>query len=143
MTWWNRESLVPKLPSDCAGDVIPAPPKEPTVAPEDPEPDLSTKPKDFWEFRLGLACRKKHPIAVDETGQLGAPGLAKINPIICSHCGSMIIYAVFKILKTHEWRDVLRSYYNSKPAWGWEPWPKDWGDWKFVHYLDTPRRKKK
>lgn len=164
MSWWNRDTTTPtpyvvedpkkslartySIPADAlvnhpnsfAEALAQASPEKI----KDPEPDLSTKPKDFWEFRLGLACQKnKHRGAVDERGDLGAPGLAKVNPIICSHCGSMIVYAVFRILKTHLWRDFWAGYHTVKSVWGWEPFPKNWGDWKFVHYLDTPGRGKK
>jgi hypothetical protein len=126
------------------------------VTPADPEPNLSTKPKDIVGYCFGYVCPKKHVNSTFEN--ITIDGFKERR--VCQKCGEVAKPATVKRIAEAQWGD--RSYPeicnpHPKPNWGWYNsyarylgktlgWGDPmWTDLKFVHYLDTkePARRKK
>jgi len=164
MTWWNHKTKPGEpeviVSTGKLGEIIPcdAPKNVVVVPPKDPEPDLSTKPKDIVGYCFGYVCPKKHvgktfeSVTVDGYGERRA----------CQECGGVGKPAVVKRIAEPQWGNTAHPDLldpNPKPRWGWyncywkylgwllSKWANDegmyWTRYEFVHYLDTPRRKKK
>jgi len=157
MTWWNRkppadvEALGRPVedPVDLEALKTLAEPESPKSEP--PPPDLSTKPKDIVGFCFGYVCPKKHVnstfenIMVDEYKERRA----------CQMCGGVAKPAVVKRTAEAKWENRDSSFRWQRPAkpdWRWShyynlsgfvPNSTRWTEYEFVHYLDTPKRRKK
>lgn len=168
MAWWHRdkrldagwtskvsEAPLPEILEAKPGEIIPCDdPKEVVIVPKDPEPDLFTKPKDVVGYCFGYVCPKKHVgekfdnITVDSYKERR----------VCQTCGSVSKPAVVKRTAEARWGDVAyRGFvYDKQAEWGWynsctdsgrlgcwAPMNAYWTKHEFVHYLESPKRRKK
>jgi hypothetical protein len=170
MSWWNHKSKPDDPPEFVYGkpgtsvevtivdgkvltEVI-----VPETTPPDPEPDLATKPKDIVGYCFGYACPKKHLFSTFES--VTVDGYKERRA--CQQCGAVAKPAVVKRTAEPQWgnRAHIAIYdRNPKPNWGWfnafwqgagslySGWVNDpdliWTKYEFVHYLETPKRRKK
>jgi len=138
------------------GEIIPCddPQNVVIVPPKDPEPDLSTKPKDIVGYCFGYVCPKKHVHGTFD----GTTTDGYKERRACNECGKVAKPAVIKRIAEAAWDN--RAYptvydRNPKPNWGWYNSYVSglgktmnfgdtlWTNHEFVHYLDTPTRRKK
>jgi hypothetical protein len=109
--------------------------------PKDPEPDLSTMPKDRVSYSFGFVCPKKHVLNLFDS--ITIDGYSERR--VCATCGGVSKPCVVKKIWKPKWSlgRPEQSYFYIHPApatWGW------WGgtsDFKFFHYLENPKRGKK
>lgn len=118
--------------------------------PKDPEPDLSTKPKDLVGYCFGYVCPKKHVNSTFEN--ISVDGYKERRA--CQTCGGVAKPAVVQRTAEARWLDLgdrFAAIYHPQPyepSWGWTLYrwrlaDINWTAHKFVHYLDTPTRRKK
>ena len=159
MSWWNRTKPVePEIIEARAGEIVPCddPQNVIIVPPKEPEPDLSSKPKDIVGYCFGYVCPKKH---VGETfDNLSVDGFGQRRA--CQTCGAVAKPATVRRTAEARWANLARPDMNEpkpEPNWGWYnsyvPYfgkslncgNRLWTHYKFVHYLDTskPARRKK
>ena len=160
MAWWNPKSKpedTPEFVYGLPGQVIPCDnPEKVVIIPKDPEPDLSTKPKDVVGYCFGYVCPKKHVHAAFES--IATDGYKERR--VCQECGGVAKPAVIKRIAEAMWGNrAQRGGWDRDPKadWGWYNchvsslglclWaPLDgtlWTKYEFVHYLETPKRRKK
>jgi hypothetical protein len=167
MAWWNKNSKPDDEPDPNEvnlvygepGTIIPCDnPENAVVIPKDPEPDLSTKPKDVVGYCFGYACPKKHVQNFFESVTVDGYKERKA----CQTCGGVSKPAVIKRTAKAQWGNKAQPHpldIHPKPRWGWynsywnyvgktiSSWPTDkdmlWTKHEFVHYLESPRRRKK
>lgn len=172
MAWWNRSSKpedeIPikdpsvvklKFGDSVRSQIIEAKPgqvitvddpKEVVIAPKDPEPDLSTKPKDVVGYCFGYVCPKKHVQQPFESITLDGYKERRA----CQTCGGVSKPATVRRTAEPRWEDtsIVNIFErNPNPSWGWTTWqPRDWPwsqtwwtKYEFVHYLESPKRRKK
>jgi hypothetical protein len=131
--------LTPEIAS-CAGP-------QPHETPKDPEPDLSTKPDDVVGYCFGYVCPEKHVFSFFDSITLDGYRIQRL----CQKCGGIGAPAVVRRIAEATWRDFgFYDYYKKEkyPFWGWSQIYDGlpiWTRYEFVHYLDSPktRRKKK
>ena len=175
MSWWNRTKPVePEIIEAKAGEIVPCadPQNVIIVPPKEPEPDLSTKPKDIVGYCFGYVCPKKHVGGKFE--EITVDGYKERR--LCQECGAVSRPAIIKQSASPIWKDWGHhtgsgfSCNNGLTVWS-GPWVPDWKwnfsrvykntttqnmlmsvrgspiweKFEFVRYLDTPkttRRKK-
>ena len=150
-----------KLPADSLlvcqglpGEIIPCDDQKAVeiIKPKDPEPDLATKPKDVVGYCFGYVCPKKHVSGTFETITLDGYNERRV----CGTCGGVSQPSIVKKVAEAKWIDYSRSRRApSTPNWGWAQYyvkgsgPSSWiGDpmwtrYEFVHYLDSPKPRRK
>ena len=119
------------------------------VPPKDPEPDLSTKPKDIVGYCFGYVCPKKHVNSMFEN--ITVDGYKERRA--CQTCGGVAKPAVIRRTAEAQWNnrnEISMFERNPEPNWGWSQtygyysnFETMWTQLEFVHYLDTPTRRKK
>ncbi len=156
MTWWNSKSKPEDeisdpeqtigsyvfLPSTTLKSLPPVPPTS------RPEPDMSTKPKDVVGYCFGYVCPKKHVNSPFEN--ITVDGYKERRA--CNTCGGVAKPAVVKRTAEAVWMNIsspspfctkLSSFFS----WTQKPWFNDynivWTKYEFVHYLDTPKPRKR
>lgn len=158
MTWWNRKSRPEDEPEVFAAkseEMIPCDrPEEAIILPQDPEPDLATKPEDIVGYCFGYACPKKHTFGYFDSITLD--GYKSRKP--CQECGGISKPAVIKRTAEAQWGNTAypsRFDFYPKPEWRWYNSyalgfgkSRGWGDtlwtsYEFVHYLNEPKPIKK
>ncbi len=163
MAFWNRTSKpeykVPECVYGRPGQVIQCDdPKEVVIVPEDPEPDLSTKPRDVVGYCFGFVCPKKHVFGTFEN--ISIDGFKERK--VCQTCGGVGKPATVKRTAEAQWGDTTyrgRPDIDGEPKWEWfnaywkgmgrlySAWAGDaeliWTKYEFVHYLESPKRRKK
>lgn len=172
MAWWNRTSKPDdepvsfqdiyegKVAMNHLGKIVPIEnPKEPEVVPveppKDPIPDLSTKPKDVVGYCFGYVCPKKHVFATFENISIDGFKTRKV----CQKCGGVGKPATVKRMAESRWGDLShRDSFTgllTNSGWGWynsymhhvgktQNWGEPlWTEYEFVHYLESPKRRKK
>ena len=162
MAWWNKTSK----PEDeiivygKPGQIIPCDdPEKVVIIPKDPEPDLSMKPKDVVGYCFGFVCPKKHVFGTFET--ISIDGFKERR--VCQKCGGVGKPATVKRTAEAGWGDLSRGDFLTgdlpNSGWGWfnahekyigrfySKWVGDkgiyWTKHEFVHYLESPKRRKK
>ena len=158
MTWWNRKSKPndePEVLVGSPGECIPCHNPQTTVVipPPDPEPDLSTKPKDIVGYCFGYVCPKKHVNSLFET--ISVDGYKERR--VCQTCGGVAKPATVKRISEARWVNHDRSSdYRLPPDPDWK-WRHNyfvggysaanmmiqWTKYEFVHYLDTPKTRRR
>lgn len=129
------------------GEIVPCddPQNVVIVPPKDPEPDLSTKPKDIVGYCFGYVCPKKHVNSTFEN--ITVDGYKERRA--CQTCGAVAKPAVIRRVAEGLWQDWGSYDFFAKKHvsnWGWRQWYSRnylWTKSEFVHYLDTPGRRKK
>ena len=171
MAWWHRkfpddgwtskvsEAPLPEIVEAKPGEIIPCDdPKKVVIVPKDPEPDLSTKPKDVVGYCFGYACPKKHVFGTFET--ISIDGFKERR--VCQKCGGVGKPATVKRTAEARWGYLSRrdSFTGTatNSGWGWfnyywkyigrsyHSYPASdlyWTNHEFVHYLESPKRRKK
>ena len=186
MSWWNRSTVMPATPlprvvgldspeiedpKSTPGYSL-GPPRriensaKPVELPKDPdpEPDLSTKPKDIVGYCFGYVCPKKHiggkfeEITVDgykerrlcqECGAISQPAVIKQSAApIWKDCGSYTggAFRYYDGPRVADWKWTYNYTYKQTMVQNMSMSSQDhpvWEKFEFVHYLDTPRKKKK
>lgn len=165
MSWWNQSKckdepeVIVLSEEPKPGQLIPC--KNPATAvikvepPKDPEPDLSTKPKDIVGYCFGYVCPKKHVNSTFEN--ITVDGYKERRA--CQTCGGVAKPAVVRKLAEARWGVTnlyIINYYMTRgrnsekpdPEWGWSQYGHQtacplWTLHEFVHYLDTSDRGKK
>ena len=162
MAWWHKTSkpedeiIVYEKP----GQIAPCDdPQKVIIIPKDPEPDLSTKPKDVVGYCFGFVCPKKHVFGTFET--ISIDGFKERR--VCQTCGGIGKPATVKRTSESQWGSFERyepfAGLVNKGKWGWfnahwkgmgklySAWAGDkdiyWTKHEFVHYLESPKRRKK
>ena len=136
MTWWSRNTVTP-TPNALAKSL-------PKII-LDPEPDLSTKPKDIVGYCFGYVCPKKHVGSTFEN--ITIDGYKERRA--CQTCGAVAKPAVVKRTAEARWeasRGIFSWWQNYRaPAGRYSPASlfTQYTRYEFVHYLDTPTRRKK
>jgi hypothetical protein len=166
MTWWNRKTKPPEPyvveAKGTPGEIIPCDnPKETVIVPpKDPPPNLSTKPKDVVGYCFGYVCPKKHVMQTFDNISIDRYKERRV----CQTCGGISKPATVKRTSEPQWGDLsYRLAFSdsviNKGEWGWynaywshigkllSTWAGDkdllWTRHEFVHYLDTPKTRKK
>lgn len=158
MRWWNQSKWKDELEvivlseEPKPGQLIPC--KNPATAvikvepPKDPEPDLSTKPKDIVGFCFGYVCPKKHVNSTFEN--ITVDGYKERRA--CQTCGGVAKPAMVRRTAEASWiNKAMPDPCNAlpEPDWEWRQYllrtsfQTLWTRHEFVHYLDTPGRRKK
>jgi hypothetical protein len=115
--------------------------------PKDPEPDLTTKPENFVKYYFGFVCPKKH---IQETFETIKVEDYKIRRA-CQTCGKVSQPAVIRAIAEPEWSKSGYSQFTywtdqtRKPPcdkWVWLI-PFNSYRYEFVHYLDTPKPRRR
>jgi len=152
---WFRSTKEPEILVGNPDDAIPC--DDPTtaviVSPPDPEPDFATKPEDVVGYCFGYVCPKKH---VNSTfDNITVDGYKERRA--CQTCGGIAKPSVVKRTAEAQWGDCWYPSYalKAKPDWRWynsfiSGFGKSqglgdilWTKYQFVHYLDTPKPRKK
>jgi len=146
-------------PHKMTDESAPIEPRDPTPrkTPKDPEPNMSTKPKDIVGYCLGYACPKKHVFGFFDSITPDQYDVRKP----CPTCGGISKPAAIRKVCEARWVDhnMFSSYSQPpKPDWRWRHdhfvpgfsvvnWYPEWSRYEFVHYLDPvkprPKRRKK
>jgi hypothetical protein len=137
---------------EATGKVIPYVNVIAETAPQKPEPDLSTKPEDYIGYCFGYVCPKKHVNSTFEN--ITVDGYKERRA--CQYCGGVGKPAVVKRTAEPIWgmtnrarrlRQEWRGEVVEAPTWSWSLLYDDftirWMRLEFVHYLDTPKPRKK
>lgn len=157
MSWWNPRSKPNDEPerihaTGAPGEIISCDNPETAIIipPPDPEPNLSTKPKDVVGYCFGFACPKKH---VDQPFEsISIDGYRERR--ICQTCGEVSKPAAVKRIAEARWVDRHKFLLSFGPEWVWRHnhlvsgfspanLTPQWSRHEFVHYLETPKRRKK
>ena|ERR1700761_928759 len=149
MSFWNKKKdFIDPIPLDKAIKDFPEQVQIlPTEKPKDPEPDLSTKPKDIIGYCFGFVCSKKHVNNTFESITVDGYKERKV----CQTCGAITKPATVKRTSEAMWVDTnVIDFWSghSGPKYGWSqtgpnryPWKETW--WtklELVRFLDSPKK---
>jgi hypothetical protein len=159
MTWWTHKSEFEEEPEVLVGnpeDMLPCNNQQTAIITphSDPEPDLSTKPKDIVGYCFGFACGNGHIENTFDSITLDRYSERKM----CQKCGGISKPSVVKRVAEANWGDKsYPSFPNNchpEPKWGWynhyaRGFGKTagfgeilWTKYEFVHFLDSPKSHK-